>query len=228
MFPVKMLLHLPHTLTLHRVSVWGHTLPLPHSHPRSWTLTPALGPVPIPVAFPSTDNALCPTKEALIQALGPCLALSAAPPTPLQTLEKAPGAAPPQPAEVPRGTSVWLWWRERAEVLTLRGRVCLRETEGESRPVRVSQHPSVSECMCVSLFMWAQASGSWESPSPDNKCCERKERMCCQTSPVYGPRVRAGRPPTPEPVPGSGWQEPVGEMNCWNGSVPGWCHPNCL
>ncbi|CAJ1083470.1 Hypothetical predicted protein [Xyrichtys novacula] len=31
------------------------------------------------MAFPSTDNALCPTKEALIQALGPRLALSGPP-----------------------------------------------------------------------------------------------------------------------------------------------------
>lgn len=63
----------------------------------------ALGGVPILMAFPSTDNALCPTKEALNQTLGPCLALGS-PADP----RKAPCADPPQPARVPRGTSVWL------------------------------------------------------------------------------------------------------------------------
>ena len=52
-----------------------------HTHTHTWRTRitaqcPTLGGVPITMAFPSTDNALCPTKEALIQALGPCLALS--------------------------------------------------------------------------------------------------------------------------------------------------------
>lgn len=79
--------------------IWGHTLshtqlsslrPIKtHTHickVRLAAQCPALGGVPIPMAFPSTDNALCPTKEALIQTLGPCLALDG-PPDPLRPPE---------------------------------------------------------------------------------------------------------------------------------------------
>lgn len=83
---------------------------------------------------------------------------------------KAPRAAPPQPAEVPRGTSVWLGWRDLAEVLTLRGRVLLIFLYVcVGLPVHVSDHECVCACVCQFMFMWAQAPGSWDSPSPDNK-----------------------------------------------------------
>lgn len=109
---------------------------------------------------------------------------------------KAPGAATPQPAEVPRGTSVWLGWRDLAEVLTLRARELLI-----FQCVRVS----VSVCVFASAFMWAQVPGSWEYPSTDNKWCERKDRVCCQTRPVpvNEPRVPAAGLPTIDSLMGS-------------------------
>lgn len=147
-----------------------------HSHrARIAAQCPALGGVPIPMAFPSTDNALCPTKEALIQAPGLCLALSSPPPR----SQKGPLSRPTRTC-----------WGAKWNICVIRVK---RRWSSHTERKSVSY---VSQRVCVSVFMWTPAPGSWEYPSSDYKWCERKGTVCCQTFAVNEPRVPAAWLPT--------------------------------
>lgn len=109
--------------------------------------TLSLGGVPILMAFPSIDNALCPTKEALNQTLGPCLALGS-PTDPVW-----PPVPPHHNLLRCQEEHLFNWWRASTEVLT---------------PNVVYILLCVSQCEYNTPWFW-------ESPCPHNKWCERKK-----------------------------------------------------
>lgn len=78
----------------------------------------------------------------------------------------------------PKHPTTTCWGAKRNICVTQPRRHCRSShTEGKSVTcIRLCEFCLRAQ-MRVSMFMWAQVLGSWESPSADNKWCERKEKQ---------------------------------------------------
>jgi len=160
------------------------TLTLTHGKPESLLSVQLWAVFPSPWPFPAQTMLCVPQRKLSSRLWGPVWP-SAAPQT------------PERPPEPPHHNLL----RCQEEHLCDSGEETLQKFSHWEEECCLDS--SVCEFLSQPVYVWVCASvherassGSWESPSTDNKWCERKDSVHCQTFPVNEPRVQAAGLPT--------------------------------